>query len=88
MIAGMLILIVGNIASAAADDTVLLALGRVSCGIGKGMVVGISFGCSPAPRGPPGRSRSSTVAYALFAVFFYFVTPDSCGVGAAHRASS
>jgi DHA1 family inner membrane transport protein len=83
MIVGMAILVAGNLASALTGNAVLLGLGRVSCGVGKGIVVGVSFGLLAGTSRPTRAFAIINGGYAACAAFFYFVTPAVVGWGSA-----
>jgi MFS transporter, DHA1 family, inner membrane transport protein len=72
---GMAILILGNLLSAFAPGALLLALGRIACGLGKGMVVGVSFGLLAGTANPTRAFAIINGGYACFAAAFYFFTP-------------
>lgn len=76
MALGMTVLIVGNLLSAAAPGALLLALGRIACGLGKGMVVGVSFGLLAGTTNPTRSFAIINGGYACFAAGFYFCTPS------------
>jgi predicted MFS family arabinose efflux permease len=83
MAIGMVVLILGNLLSAIAPGAVLLALGRVACGLGKGMVVGVSFGLLAGTANPTRSFAIINGGYACFAAGFYFLTPSVVAWGGA-----
>lgn len=72
---GVVLLVLGNVASAFAGGELALVLSRILCGVGKGLVVAIVFSLVSGSSRPTSAFAILNVVYALFATFFYLVIP-------------
>jgi len=72
---GLLMLIVGNFASAFVTTELALIVARMLCGLGKGFVVAIAFSLAAGSARPTRAFAMLNIVYALFATVFYLVVP-------------
>ena len=75
VLVGVMLLVLGNFASAFATDEATLLLARLICGLGKGLVVAIVFGLVAGSARPTRAFATLNIVYALFATFFYLTVP-------------
>lgn len=72
---GIVLLILGNVASAFATAEGGLILARMLCGLGKGLVVAIVFSLAAGSSRPTRAFALLNIVYALFSTVFYLVVP-------------
>lgn len=72
---GMACLVVGNLLSALIQDPVGLSLCRLVVGIGKGIVVTISFSMAAGTQHPTRTFAVLNACYALFSMLFFLAVP-------------
>jgi len=75
--AGIALLILGNMFSAFASSETELIFTRILCGLGKGMVVAIVFSLAAGSSRPTRAFAMLNIVYALFSTVFYLVVPYS-----------
>ena len=75
--AGMSLLIVGNSWAAFAGSETTLIAARMLCGIGKGLVVAITFSLVAGSPRPTSSFAILNVMYAVFATGFYLLVPHA-----------
>ncbi|WP_156842126.1 MFS transporter [Novosphingobium aquimarinum] len=87
-VVGMVLLLVGNVASAFTPDEMSLTFARVLCGVGKGLVEAVVFSLVAGTSHPTRSFATLNVAYAVFSTFFFFTVPYAIeregAVGAFH----
>lgn len=74
---GLALLILGNFWSAFAATEGLLTVARVICGVGKGLVVSITFSLVAGSYRPTRAFATLNIVYAIFSTVFYLTVPFS-----------
>lgn len=72
---GLALLILGNFGSAFAGSETVLTLFRMLCGIGKGLVVAITFSLAAGSPRPTRAFAVLNIFYAIFSTLFYLTVP-------------
>ncbi|MDA5194142.1 MFS transporter [Govanella unica] len=72
---GLVLLLLGNLMAAYADSASMLTMCRVLTGVGKGLVVAITFSLVAGTSHPTRGFALLNVSYAVFSTVFYLVVP-------------
>lgn len=72
---GIVLLVLGNFASAYATGEASLIAARMLCGLGKGLVVAIAFSLAAGSSRPTRAFALLNIVYALFSTAFYLTVP-------------
>lgn len=83
---GLLLLIVGNLLAAFAQDVTQLTACRIVTGCGKGLVVAVTFSLAAGASNPTRMFALLNGAYALFSTIFYLCVPPFIRMGGAGGA--